>query len=712
MPSMKDALGPIIREAAVSFLQADANGPPTLILFGHCCFGPLSSPWRHRCVLGHPKLVACCDAGDGQLDFDEFLTAVPEKLQIGKKSELREIFDAADTDSSGAITQDEFFFWTLSVATEHGGIHGNLDEIFSKFDTTGDGQLNSREFQAAVEPFGFGTVAHDIFAELDNDGTGTVCYKEVISALKARRVEVSINCKRLLTSMSFEMMRHDKDEIPELDKTPWHAEDPKDIQQVLQTRMAERASKPYGLFRALLQSVRGKRKLKKEQWPRSLRLTLGFQGPDTVAMEAFLQMESDGGKLMSFEAFLTWLNGRKARKKATKGVSLVKRREKGDEPLETIKWTRDILRKELQRMLIRAGLTPLDILSAYDRGEDGSLDQIEYVKMMKKLIGDDDIWEETEVKDVALDVFDSVSGGDGDMDLEEFERWMLNGWIEMKKALIHDRQMKRWEKDAEKGEASAAAAGSKGGRSMTVEEEIAARLSEEKRMGTPHKPLPRSASPALPRSASQKSIDGNSTVEFALDGSPMPGPFAKAQGATLPARQKAINDAIRLRAKATAAQLAAKQAQERATRLKQVALFAEAEAEEAELTKMQVIASTDKSNKGQFARRKLMAVREWREANYPALALTVNNNSPRSASASQLRPLSAPGLSRSGTVADVVELAQAASDAQQQQQQQQRRRPQARSPASKGSRPSTAHPAPVMGGPMVGCGKNAVPYWR
>ena len=36
-----------------------------------------------------------------------------------------------------------------------------------RYDTSSDGQLNMREFQRAAEEFGFGSVAHDIFLELD-----------------------------------------------------------------------------------------------------------------------------------------------------------------------------------------------------------------------------------------------------------------------------------------------------------------------------------------------------------------------------------------------------------------------------------------------------------------------------------------------------------------------------------------------------------------
>ena len=134
----------IVQQAAIAFLQADTDG-------------------------------------DQQLDFDEFKTVMPKHLQ-GTDDEIWQIFKMADADGSGAITQDEFFFWSIQVATDHGGMTGKgLDDLFKQFDSTGDGHLNSLEFRNAVEPFGFGAIAHDIFAELDEDGTG-----ECVSSTRGR----------------------------------------------------------------------------------------------------------------------------------------------------------------------------------------------------------------------------------------------------------------------------------------------------------------------------------------------------------------------------------------------------------------------------------------------------------------------------------------------------------------------------------------------
>lgn len=70
-PSNKVAGGliEVVQQAAIAFLQADSNG-------------------------------------DQQLDFDEFKSVLPESM-LGNDDDIREIFDMADADGSGAITQDE-----------------------------------------------------------------------------------------------------------------------------------------------------------------------------------------------------------------------------------------------------------------------------------------------------------------------------------------------------------------------------------------------------------------------------------------------------------------------------------------------------------------------------------------------------------------------------------------------------------------------------
>ena len=108
-----------------------------------------------------------CKQHDDKLEFEEFRAIIPKGTREKYEEEtIRELFDAADYDHNGAISRDEFFFWTLTWAKESSGVALTLESSFKKFDSTGDGQLNLHEFTLAVERFGFGELGHKIFGEV------------------------------------------------------------------------------------------------------------------------------------------------------------------------------------------------------------------------------------------------------------------------------------------------------------------------------------------------------------------------------------------------------------------------------------------------------------------------------------------------------------------------------------------------------------------
>ena len=170
------------RDAAVAFLEADVNG-------------------------------------DAILDYEEFKSACPKKLkeQINE-TELREIFDSVDHDQSGGISMDEYFLWALSVASENTG--SGIEAVFRKYDKDNEGSLDAMEFSRAVEDMGFGSMAHELFLELDKDGSGSVAYSELEDMLRQRRGTVGRNAKLFLTSLAFDRASGDGTGL-HLDPSNW-----------------------------------------------------------------------------------------------------------------------------------------------------------------------------------------------------------------------------------------------------------------------------------------------------------------------------------------------------------------------------------------------------------------------------------------------------------------------------------------------------------
>lgn len=120
--------------------------------------------------------------GNNELNFDEFLAMQPKKIleQYGE-DDIREWFQAADTDNSGTVSMNEWFMWTLARQTLNGA--DALRNLFRAYDKDRQGTLDLDEFQALANDMGFGAAAHEIFLELDQDGGGNISYEEILAML-------------------------------------------------------------------------------------------------------------------------------------------------------------------------------------------------------------------------------------------------------------------------------------------------------------------------------------------------------------------------------------------------------------------------------------------------------------------------------------------------------------------------------------------------
>ena len=72
------------------------------------------------------------------------------------------------------------------------------------------------------------------------------------------------------------------------------------------------------------------------------------------------------------------------RRKRVRRVNLQKTRIQGEPALRTLKWTPLVLRGELQAMLSRSKLSALDLLSAFDKSDDGTLSKQEFLNLVRR----------------------------------------------------------------------------------------------------------------------------------------------------------------------------------------------------------------------------------------------------------------------------------------------------------------------------------------
>ena len=244
--------------------------------------------------------------GNKKLSFEEFSNVVPQNVQATCSTEqLREIFETVDTDGSGDISMDEFFFWTLSVAATRGG--DGIEAIFRRYDKTGEGVLDAAEFSRAVEDMGFGSVGHELFLELDKDGSGSVSYAEVVKLLRERSLNVGHDCKRFLTALAYDHSASKK--AAELDTSGWRlqANDEGELRRQISALLLESSARVSDLYSAMTQQ--GVRALHRGEFVAAM-IRIGFKGDTAMIGRLFDDIDVDESGVLGIDEMCTHLAAR------------------------------------------------------------------------------------------------------------------------------------------------------------------------------------------------------------------------------------------------------------------------------------------------------------------------------------------------------------------------------------------------------------------
>ena len=369
----------VAREAALAFMEADVNA-------------------------------------DGKLTWEEFKDAVQRLrtkegvsdavLSIEDEDAMHSLFTAIDVNKSGTVEVDEYFLWTLDVASVQGG---GLVHIFEKYDNGGEGMLDASEFALAIEDLGFtSTFAHDLFVEMDEDNSGAISYKELNVTIKRHVKNMSTNAKALVASLAF----HDAQEwaqaqqhvgpqsspaaprgpsIETVTSSGWTGSlkgpDSESLRQQLQSLLLHNKLRDSDLYNLLVAPLfRGDptRPLTRKVFVDGF-IRLGYCGPSGMVGTLFKRMDTDSGGIVGFFELREWMVGRVRRKQSGRTVHLyLKRTDK--ENVATLQWSSNLIKQELVAMLQRNELTPLDLVRAWDASNDFSFSRREFLIMMKKLL--------------------------------------------------------------------------------------------------------------------------------------------------------------------------------------------------------------------------------------------------------------------------------------------------------------------------------------
>ena len=361
------------------------------------------------------------------LSFEEFLTVVPAQMKSGKsQNALRSMFEVVDTDGSGAVTMDEFFIWTLSCMKTTKGT--GLEEVFQRYDADHIGTLNVSEFARAAEDIGYGDIANDIFMEFNPDNSGTVSHAEILQMIKSH--SVSRDAKRFLTEITFDATR----QAIQLNPSEWdlNSDSKESIRAQLAYLMREHdpPARVQDLFNFM---AKGREVLRREDFDEAM-LRIGLPAKSIWLVDAlFKQIDLDGSGDVTIREMSAWLNGVEIRKGLARKLRL---RSRDGLVLRDLTWNAATLRAQLQVALIDAGLSPIDLLRAWDTRADGTgaFSKREMLIMMKQITGDLELWDD-HVRDAVVEAFTVLAGSDKSLDVEELQKFLQDGWSEVKKQL-------------------------------------------------------------------------------------------------------------------------------------------------------------------------------------------------------------------------------------------------------------------------------------
>ena len=214
--------------------------------------------------------------------------------------EIRTWFEAADGNGDGVLSINEFFVWSLGNAAQKHGMAA-LQNVFAKYDKDKTGFLDAIEFGQAAAEMGFGAAAHDIFRGLDDDGSGTVSYRELVAALTAE-VPTDPSTKKMLTAMvcswteEGELGQEQRERLKTLDTSKWSIRglDPKSVRKELQALLEHSGGHVADLIKLFDDDADHSLLIDDMEFAKAMRNKFGYRGTKAVIDDVFASIDLDG----------------------------------------------------------------------------------------------------------------------------------------------------------------------------------------------------------------------------------------------------------------------------------------------------------------------------------------------------------------------------------------------------------------------------------
>ena len=183
---------------------------------------------------------------------------------------------------------NEYFWWTLNIAVHEN--RNGLINLFRRYDKDHEGTLDAAEFTLAMEELGVGSIAHNVFLELDGNESGGVSYEELIKAFQYNtRGVVSKDCQRFLTALAVRSKKADGASRHGIDTSEWSFDgnDAETLRHNLSSLLMMNSMRINDLYRVL-----GRQGLSKKGFPEAMQ-QLGYTGDDGPLFEIFDEVDTN-----------------------------------------------------------------------------------------------------------------------------------------------------------------------------------------------------------------------------------------------------------------------------------------------------------------------------------------------------------------------------------------------------------------------------------
>jgi Ca2+-binding EF-hand superfamily protein len=273
-----------------------------------------------------------------------------------------------------------------TLASRFGAAH--IEHAFNRFDDNGSGQLDAVEFERMAAANGFGVGARAIFRELDDDFSGHVSVRELLSTLKARQQGLSPAQQLALSTV---WAPDETAHAPsKLDTRSWRitAKDVAGVRAQLTALVDGSGASVADMMRLFDRDVSAEILIDDGEFLTAMRDHCGFKGNPLLLHDVFRSIDDNDSGQIGFNEMFEFLRGyRHSLDQRTKPVPAcmpIVPPPDATWELEDVAWDVETLRDLMAAALAKYEVgSATELLAAWDSDGDRSLNSQEFVHKVR-----------------------------------------------------------------------------------------------------------------------------------------------------------------------------------------------------------------------------------------------------------------------------------------------------------------------------------------